>query len=49
VLLPRSAEAEGSTLRPGDLLSDDSGFAAVITTAEVNDLGWRLNAAQAVA
>ena len=49
VLLPRSAEVEGSTLQPGDLLSDDSGFAAVITTAEVNDLGWRLNAAQAVA
>lgn len=49
VLLPRSATPDGDTLRTGDLLSDSSGFAAVITTAEPNDLGWRINAAQAVA
>lgn len=49
VLLPRTTEPDCGPLRPGDLVSDDSGFEAVITTAEANDLGWRLNAAQAVA
>lgn len=49
VLLPRTAEPDYGDLLPGDLLSDDRGFAAVVTTAEANDLGWRLNAAQAVA
>lgn len=49
VLLPRTAQPEDGPLRPGDLLAEDDGFEAVITTVEANDLGWRINAAQAVA
>lgn len=44
ILLPRIA---GVVLRPGDLVTDDLARTAVIATAELSALGWRLLAKQA--
>lgn len=44
VLLPAFA---GVTLRVADLMSDDLGRSAVVSSAELSDLGWRLTVKQA--
>jgi len=41
VLLPAPV---GVVLAYGDLMSDDLGRSAVITSTELTPLGWRLNA-----
>lgn len=48
VLLPPNARPDDGPLAPGDLLSDDEGFAAIIDSVEENSAGWRLSAIQAV-
>lgn len=45
VLLPAWA---GVTIRPGTILSDDLGNRMVVQSAELQDLGWRIDAQQAV-
>lgn len=49
VLLPTLSEQDGSSviLRPADLMMDDLGRTAVISGAELTDLGWRLTVKQA--
>ncbi len=44
MLLP---QASGVVLRPGDLVSDELGRMAVLSSAELTALGWRLFARQA--
>lgn len=44
VLLP---PVPGVTLRVADLMADDLGFNAVVSAAELTDLGWRLTVKQA--
>jgi hypothetical protein len=45
VLLPAFP---GILLRPSDLMTDDLGRNAVVTAAELTDLGWRIAAKQAI-
>ena len=48
VLLPALRIAGAAVLlRPGDLAHDDIGRAAVVASAELTDLGWRLHLRQA--
>lgn len=49
VLLPAVSVQDGSPiiLRPADLMIDDLGRTAVISGAELTDLGWRLTVKQA--
>jgi len=44
VLLPASGRA---LIRTGDLLTDDLGRAGVVASAELSELGWRLDVRQA--
>jgi len=43
ILLPAYAQV---ILRTGDFISDDLGRSAVVTAAELTDLGWRITAGQ---
>ncbi len=45
ILMPAWA---GVTLRPGTILTDDLGNRMIIQSAELQDLGWRIDAQQAV-
>jgi hypothetical protein len=39
---------EGVTIRPGTILADDLDNRMVVQSAELQDLGWRIDAQQAV-
>ncbi|GAB0115322.1 hypothetical protein [Acidisoma sp. C75] len=49
VLLPPLPQQVCLTMLPGDILSDETGFSAVITAVEPNALGWRIAAVEAIA